>query len=609
MDWTLKPLAGFGARPGPVLLVVLDGVGIGRKDEGDAVALARTPILDWLLANCPHVRLKAHGTAVGLPSDDDMGNSEVGHNALGAGRVFDQGAKLVNQAIASGEIFRGEAWRKLIARCRERGSALHLLGLLSDGNVHSHQDQLDALITQAYKEGLRRVFVHILLDGRDVGETSALQYVDRLEQLLARYNGREGRVYRIASGGGRMVTTMDRYEADWRIVERGWRAHVHGESRPFASAREAIETFRREQPGIGDQFLPDFTIVDQGAPVGSMRDGDSAIFFNFRGDRAIEFSKAMECDDFPHFDRGRRPDVAYAGLTLYDGDQHVPKEFLVPPPRIDRTMGEYLARNGVRQFACSETQKFGHVTYFWNGNRTGMFDATLEEYVEVRSDQVPFEQRPWMKSAEIADAVRERVSANAFRFGRINFATGDMVGHTGDFRAAVLAVEAVDLALGRVLEAIASAHGVALVTADHGNSEEMFERDKQGRILVDPQTGRPRARTSHTLNPVPLILYDPVALARTSRALSPTPAGVGGRLIPSANAHDAKTPRDDGHSPGKRDGMIELGLEVPEGGAGLANITATCLNLLGLRAPDDYEPSLLTRSPRGSVDAKDGGLA
>ncbi|MFH1143355.1 MAG: 2,3-bisphosphoglycerate-independent phosphoglycerate mutase [Candidatus Eisenbacteria bacterium] len=570
MNWTLEPLTAFTRRPGPVLLVVMDGVGIGPGDAGDAVALARTPVLDRLFDACPWLRLKAHGTAVGLPSDEDMGNSEVGHNALGAGRVFDQGAKLVNQAIATGALFEGETWKHLVARCRGRGGALHFVGLLSDGNVHSHQDHLDALIGRAFEEGLPRVFLHILLDGRDVGETSALLYVEHLEKLLARFHGREGRVYRIASGGGRMVTTMDRYEADWSIVARGWRAHVEGGGRPFSSAREAIETFRAEQPGVLDQFLPDFTIVEQARPVGAMRDGDSVIFFNFRGDRAIEFSKAIEWDDFPHFDRGRRPDLAYAGMTLYDGDQHVPRRFLVTPPQIDRTMGEYLAHNGVRQFACSETQKFGHVTYFWNGNRTGMFSKELEEYVEIPSDRVPFQQRPWMKAAEITDTTLERLAADTFRFGRINFPNGDMVGHTGDLGAAILAVEVVDLCLGRILEGVRKARGVALITADHGNAEEMIERDAAGALVRDQTTGRFKARTSHSLRPVPLILYDPLGLgAETDLGIRSDPA------------------------PGKI-----LGLASPPAGAGLANVTATCLNLLGLAAPADYEPTLLTIADR-----------
>lgn len=572
MSWSLKRIEGFTPRPGPLLVVVMDGVGLGPGDEGDAVALARTPVLDWLRENCPFIKLKAHGRAVGLPSDDDMGNSEVGHNALGAGRVFDQGAKLVNRAIESGSIFAGETWQALTAQCREKKSALHLIGLLSDGNVHSHQNHLHALIDQAVKEGAQRIFIHPLLDGRDVPETSALEYIDRLEEHLAQ---QKDCTCRIASGGGRMVTTMDRYQADWSIVERGWNAHVHGQGRAFASAREAIETYRQEEEVI-DQFLPPFVITENDAPVGPIRDGDAVIFFNFRGDRAIEISKAFERDDFSYFDRGRRPEVLYAGMMEYDGDEHVPAHYLVTPPEIDRTLGEYLARNGIRQFACSETQKFGHVTYFWNGNRTGKFDETLEEYLEIPSDRVPFEERPWMKAAEVTDATIDRLIQGTFRFGRINYPNGDMVGHTGDRRAAILAVETVDLQLGRLLTAVRKAQGIALITADHGNSDEMYERTKAGAIDVDPESGRPKPRTSHSLNPVGLSLYDPLALKQTTLS----PAGVGHGIVSG--------------EPGTE---IAYAFEEPEGGAGLANVAATCLHLLGYAAPESYAPSLLGTPP------------
>ena len=571
MSWTLKSMAGFPARSGPLLVVVMDGVGLGPGDAGDAVALARTPVLDWLRENCPFMKLKAHGRAVGLPSDDDMGNSEVGHNALGAGRVFDQGAKLVNHAIASGSIFTGATWQALIAQCREKQSALHLIGLLSDGNVHSHQDHLHALIDQAVRAGVQSIFVHPLLDGRDVPETSALEYIDPLEEHLARHTGC---TCRIASGGGRMVTTMDRYEADWRIVERGWNAHVHGQGRAFTSAREAIETYRAEEE-LTDQFLPPFVIAENNVPVGPIRDGDAVIFFNFRGDRAIEISKAFECDDFPHFDRGTRPRVAYAGMMEYDGDEHVPAQYLVTPPEIDHTLGEYLARNGIRQFACSETQKFGHVTYFWNGNRTGAFDDALEEYLEIPSDRVLFEERPWMKAAEITDATMERIAQGSFRFGRINYPNGDMVGHTGDRRAAILAVETVDLQLGRLLTALRKAQGIALITADHGNSDEMYERTKSGEFAVDPATGRPKPRTSHSLNPVGLTLYDPLGLRGTTLP----PAGIGHGIVSV--------------SPAEMGGAVSFELAEPDGGAGLANVAATCFNLLGFEAPADFAASLL----------------
>lgn len=551
MDWNLRTLPGVVAPRGGLLLVVMDGVGIGPGDDGDAVALAHTPTLDMVRALYPWRTLRAHGTAVGLPDDGDMGNSEVGHNALGAGRVFDQGAKLVNQAIASGAIFRGEAWTAITSRCRASGGALHMIGLLSDGNVHSHITHLIALIREAARLGITKVYVHPLLDGRDVPETSALLYIAQLEAVLAEFDG-GGRVYKIASGGGRMVTTMDRYEADWRIVERGWNAHVHGTGRGFPTAAAAVEAYRAETPGLTDQFLPPFVVVDaHGGPVGRIGDGDGVIFFNFRGDRAIEISRAFEDAEFPHFDRERRPDVLYAGMMQYDGDYNIPRRFLVPPPSIERTLGEYMARNGIRQFACSETQKYGHVTYFWNGNRGGMFDEALEVYREVPSDRIPFEQRPWMKAAEITDEVIAAMRSGDHRFLRLNFANGDMVGHTGDRDAAILAVEAVDLCLTRLLDAVQRTEGVAIITADHGNADEMYERAKNGAFAIDPATQRPKKRTSHSLNPVPFAVVCPA-----------------------------------------EPGRYHLRHDLPA--AGLANVAATVLRILGYAAPEDYEPGLLS---------------
>jgi len=531
----------FQGRPGPLLIVIMDGIGIGRQDESNAVYLARTPTLDHLLATCPHTQLLAHGPSVGLPSWDDMGNSEVGHNAIGAGRVFDQGAKLVNREIASGGIFETPLWKEIVDRCL-KGQTLHFIGLLSDGNVHSHIDQLFAMVRKASEMGVTRLRVHPLMDGRDVGETSALEYVEPLEEVLADLSRERGCDYRIASGGGRMVTTMDRYEADWTVVERGWQAHVLGEAPNRAqSASEAIRGIREREPGIADQYMPSFVVVDdKGQPVGPVLDGDAVVFFNFRGDRAIEISRAFEEDDFQAFDRKRRPDVLYAGMMEYDGDLKIPKKYLVNPPAIDRTMGEFLAANGVTQFALSETQKFGHVTYFWNGNRSGYIDEELEIYVEIPSDQVPFDQRPWMKAAEIADETIRLLESGTYRCGRINFANGDMVGHTGKLNAAVVAVEAVDLSLRRVLEVVEKTRGMALVTADHGNSDEMFTV-KDGKRIV---------KTAHTLNPVPFIVYDP---------------GYAGEYV------------------------LRTDLEQ----AGLSNIAATVFRLLGWEPPEYYDESLI----------------
>ena len=537
----LKPWRKFQGRPGPLLIVVMDGVGIGRQDESNAVHLARTPTLDHLLATCPNTRLLAHGPAVGLPSWDDMGNSEVGHNAIGAGRVFDQGAKLVNREIASGGIYETPLWEQIVSSCLA-GGTLHFIGLLSDGNVHSHIDHLFAMVRKAAEMGVKRLRVHPLMDGRDVGATSALEYVEPLEEMLAGLCRDQGCDYRVASGGGRMVTTMDRYEADWTVVERGWHAHVLGEApNRFRTAAEAVRAIREKEPGIMDQYMPSFVVMDdEGRPVGPILDGDAVIFFNFRGDRAIEISRAFEEEDFQAFDRKRRPDVLYAGMMEYDGDLKIPKKYLVNPPAIDRTLGEYLAANDVTQFALSETQKFGHVTYFWNGNRSGYIDEARELYVEIPSDKVPFDQRPWMKAAEIADETMRLLETGAHRCGRINFANGDMVGHTGNLEAAVVAVEAVDMSLKRVLTIVERTRGIALITADHGNSDEMFTLKGGERIV----------KTAHTLNPVPLIVYDP---------------GTSG----------------------------EYNLRTDMEAAGLSNIAATVFRLLGFEPPDDYDEALI----------------
>lgn len=542
----LKKLNNFNGYKGPVVLVVMDGVGISDRTEGNAVYNAYTPNLDRLLKQYPNTLIKAHGTAVGLPSDADMGNSEVGHNAIGAGQIYSQGAKLVNEAIASGKMYEGKTWREIVKNVLEHNSTLHFIGLFSDGNVHSHIDHLKAMIEQAKKEGVRRVRVHILLDGRDVGETSALEYVDPFEKFLSEIRSEDFDI-KIASGGGRMKITMDRYEANWGMVELGWKTHVLGEGRQFATAREAIETFRSEHHVI-DQDLPPFVIAENGEPVGTINDNDSVIFYNFRGDRAIELSRAFEEENFNKFDRKRYPKVVYAGMLEYDGDLHIPKRYLVAPPEIKNTLGEHLCKSGITQLAISETQKYGHVTYFWNGNRSGKFDENLETYIEIPSDIVPFEERPWMKAAEITDRMIEEMRTGKYRFVRVNFPNGDMVGHTGIYQAARIAVETVDLCLKRILTAVDELGGMAIITADHGNAEEMFETDKNGKPKLD-ENGEVKAKTSHTLNKVPFIIYD--------------------------NFNSDK-------------------YTLKNGEFGLSNIAATVASLLGFEAPEFWNESMIS---------------
>lgn len=505
----LQTLSSFSGVPGPVVIIVMDGYGIAKTEVGSAIAAANTPTLDRLFARYPHMTLRAHGTAVGMPSDEDMGNSEVGHNAIGAGQVYSQGAALVANAIASGAIWAGTAWQQIVAGVKTgtqgKPGVLHCLGLFSDGNVHSHIDHLKAIVQQAKAEGIGKVRIHALIDGRDVPETSALEYVEPFEAFLGEIST-EGFDARIASGGGRMTITMDRYEANWKMVEAGWKTHVLGEGPQFATCSAAVRALREQFPGTIDQDLPAFVIAENGQPVGTINDGDAVILFNFRGDRAIEISRAFEETVFDRFDRVRLPQVTYAGMLQYDGDLKLPKRFLVDPPAIKNTMSEWFSKQGLTQFACSETQKFGHVTYFWNGNRSGKFEG--ETWEEVPSDVVPFEQRPWMKAAEITDAMIAALQSGQYRVLRCNYANGDMVGHTGNFRAATMAVEAVDLALARLLPVIDAMNGVALITADHGNADEMFELNRKNGQPAQNPDGSFKAKTAHTLNPVPLILYD-----------------------------------------------------------------------------------------------------
>lgn len=553
-----------------ILVIVLDGVGYLHPSQnisscllsgsqnlpavaftnGNAVNASYTPNLAKLYASRLFRTLKAHGTAVGLPNDDDMGNSEVGHNAIGAGRVFAQGATLVNDAIKSGKIFQSETWKKIVERPEliEGKSTLHLGGLLSDGNVHSHIDHLFAMIIAAKKSDVKRVRLHLLLDGRDVPPYSSLSYVQRLDEFLETVNDPQFDC-RVASGGGRNIVTMDRYENDWKIVERGYNV-ILGEGRLFPSLKNAIESLRSEKY-VDDQNLPAFVIGEKESPNGPLKDGDSFLFFNFRGDRAIEISKALSEKYFTHFERKKFPQIFFAGMMQYDGDAKIPEMFLVSPPQIDHSLSEFLCNQKITQFACSESQKFGHVTYFWNGNRTGKICVELENYVEITSNSQNFEHTPWMKSSEITDVTIDAMQTNSFQIGRINFANGDMVGHTGSFAATVVAMSAMDLAIGRLMQAAIDTQTILILTADHGNADEMFEIDKKTHKLVLDADGKPKVKTSHTLAPVPFAIFNSEITGK----------------------------------------VFEFNHELKN--AGLSNIAATILDLYGIKSPSYFDPSLI----------------
>ncbi|CAL1369063.1 unnamed protein product [Linum trigynum] len=533
-----------------IALIVLDGWGEASPDPYNCIHTAETPTMDSFKKTAPEKwrLIKAHGTAVGLPSEDDMGNSEVGHNALGAGRIYAQGAKLVDFALESGKLYDGEGF-KYIKQSFDKGT-LHLIGLLSDGGVHSRLDQVQLLLKGAAERGAKRIRLHILTDGRDVIDGTSVGFVETLENDLAklRENGVDAL---IASGGGRMYVTMDRYENDWSVVKRGWDAQVLGEApHKFKSAIEAVKKLR-ETPKANDQYLPPFVIVDDsGKAVGPIVDGDAVVTFNFRADRMTMLAKALEYKDFDKFDRVRVPKINYAGMLQYDGELMLPSHYLVSPPEIERTSGEYLVHNGVKTFACSETVKFGHVTFFWNGNRSGCFNPEMEEYVEIPSDVgITFNVQPKMKALEIAEKARDAILSGKFHQVRVNIPNGDMVGHTGDVEATVVSCKAADEAVKIMIDAIEQVGGIFVVTADHGNAEDMVKRDKSGKPQLD-KNGKVQILTSHTLQPVPIAIGGP------------------------------------GLAPG-----VRFRSDVPTGG--LANVAATMINLHGFEAPSDYETTLI----------------
>lgn len=475
---------------GPVVLAILDGVGLAPDGPGNAVSRAKTPFLGKAAKDYMHIALDASGEAVGL-SEGQMGNSEVGHLTMGSGQVAKQGIAAINAAFDSGEVFNSEAWRSAVTKALN-GGTLHFSGIFSDGGVHSHMAHLEQMITRAYNEGVRNMRVHAVFDGRDVDPFSAKLYIQRFENFARDFRDAD---IRIASGGGRMACVSDRYENDWDMVRKGFDMMVKGEAEfYFRTPEEGLQILRRIDPKVQDQYLKPFVIVDDmDRPVGLIKKGDALIYFDFRADRAIEIAQAFTYYDFPYFDRGdyNPDDVYFVGMTEYNSDTHVPEHRLVQPSKVFGTLNKFLEARGLSQLAVSETVKFGHITYYFDG--ASYEKAKGEEFIEISSDTQPFETRPWMKSAEIADTVIENI--NDFKFIRLNFPGGDMVGHTADVDATIMAMEAIDLALARIAEAVDKAGGVMIIVADHGNAEELLDTDGN-------------KKTAHTTNQVPCIIYD-----------------------------------------------------------------------------------------------------
>ncbi|MGI9861364.1 2,3-bisphosphoglycerate-independent phosphoglycerate mutase [Moorella naiadis] len=463
------------------MLMILDGFGLGPEGAGNAISQGRLPNYRRLLAGYPHTQLQASGEAVGLPAGQ-MGNSEVGHLNMGAGRIVYQELTRISKAIRDGSFFTNQVLVGAARSARERGGALHLMGLVSDGGVHSHLDHLYALLDLAQKEGLERVYIHAFLDGRDVPPASAAGYLEQVEAECRR------------RGTGAIASIMGRYYAmdrdrRWERTERAYRALVAGAGHQAPSAGEAIQASYAKE--ITDEFVEPAVITRNGRPLAVVQDGDSVIFFNFRADRARQLTRAFVDRDFEPFSRpDGRLDIEFICLTQYDVTIPAPVAF--PPQVLKNVLGEVIAAAGMKQLRIAETEKYAHVTFFFNGGIEEPFPG--EDRVLIPSPKVAtYDQKPAMSAREVTAAVLERL--DKYDLIVLNFANPDMVGHTGDLAAAIVAVETVDECLGRIAAALAERQAPLLLTADHGNAEEMREPD-----------GEPH--TAHTSNLVPFILVD-----------------------------------------------------------------------------------------------------
>ena len=519
---------------GPVVLAILDGVGLAPAGPGNAVSQAQTDFLALASQDYLHLALDASGEAVGLVSGQ-MGNSEVGHNVIGSGQIIKQGIARINEAFDTGEVFRSAAWQMAMEHL-SAGTTLHFAGIFSDGGVHSHTEHLGKMVEAACISGVSKIRLHAVFDGRDVPPQSEPKFIKWFNDLATKFPRAD---IKIADGGGRMKVTADRYENDWKMVKRGFDMMVKGEADYyFESAEEGIIKLRESNPDLQDQDLPGFVVVtEDGYPIGKIEKGDVVIYFDFRADRAVEISQALSEPEFAHFNRGdfNPEEIYFVGMTEYNIDKHIPKNYLVPPVEIKQTLHEFLGSAGISQLAVSETVKFGHITYYFDGN--SYEKAPGEEFIKIESYPGNFDDKPAMRSAEITDAVVDNL--DKYKFVRINYPGGDMVGHTANIEATVKAMEAVDKSLARIARKVDELGGVLVIIADHGNAEELLDAE-----------GNPK--TAHTLNKVPCIFYDNTSNCQNYQLA------------------DIKDP-------------------------GLSNIAATMAVLLGMNGfPADWKPSLVT---------------
>ena len=468
----------------PVVLMILDGYGLNKKEEANAVFEAKTPVMDKLMAECPFVEGNASGLAVGLP-DGQMGNSEVGHLNMGAGRIVYQELTRITKSIADGDFFENEEFLRAVENCKKNNSALHMYGLVSDGGVHSHNTHIYGLLELAKRSGLENVFVHCFLDGRDTPPASGKDFVAELEAKMAEI------------GVGKEASVMGRYYAmdrdnRWDRVELAYRALTLGEGNTNASATAAIQASYDD--GKTDEFVMPTVVVENGAPVGLINDNDSVIFFNFRPDRAREITRAFCDDEFAGFAREKKQGLVYVCFTDYD--ETITGKFVAfKKQSITNTFGEFLAANGKTQARIAETEKYAHVTFFFNGGIEEPNEG--EDRILVKSPKVAtYDLQPEMSAPQVCDKLVEAIGSDKYDVIIINFANPDMVGHTGVEAAAIAAVEAVDTCVGRAVDAVKAAGGAMFICADHGNAEQ----------LLDYETGAPF--TAHTTNPVPFILVN-----------------------------------------------------------------------------------------------------